>query len=68
MMQASAPAGSVTIQLYTVRGSAISPPEEQTALQSSVVKLVRAAVESQGLFVLAANEESCHQKCLVKIK
>ena len=28
---------------------AISPPEDQAALQSSVVKLVRAAVESQGL-------------------
>ena len=47
---------------------AISPPEDQAALQSSVVKLVRAAVESQGLSVLAANEESCHQKRLVKIK
>ena len=28
---------------------AISPPEDQAALQSSMVKLVRAAVESQGL-------------------
>ena len=38
---------------------AISPPEDQAALQSSVVKLVRAAVKSQGLSVNGVSALMC---------
>ena len=38
---------------------AISPPEDQAALQSSVVKLVRAAVKSQGLSVNGVSASIC---------